>query len=258
MFVRAEKSSLKLRRDSLRETLGAVVGKVMALGAGGSDPWTTTPLRFLHVRLAKKNTPVASSSRTKVAPTLTPAVAPLESPEELLPCGFAGFATETEVVAVVFTSEVLVGLAEVLDVVGDSELVDDVELVEELELDDGCELVDVVVPVVTGGFFLNGSALWGLLESFARTTSSGGHSVSQALEEQHPKKGLSKSKQVYQSPFESRHSWSVMFAPLSFLKLEYRTSSSGQYFGRRSQRSTHQGSTSVTQGVRRWPPWPVP
>lgn len=178
----------------------------MALDAGGSDPWTTTSLRFLHVRLAKKNTPVARSSRTKVAPTLTPAVAPLESPEELLPCGFAGFATETEVVAVVFASDVVVGLAEVLDVVGDSELVDDFELVEELELVDKCELVDVVDPVVTGGFFLNGSALWGLLESFARTTSSDGHSVSQALEEQHPKKGLSKLKQVYQSPFASKHS----------------------------------------------------
>lgn len=210
----------------------------MALGAGGSDPWTTTPLRFLHVRLAKKNTPAARSSRTKVAPTLTPAVAPLENPEELLPCGFAGFATETEVVAVVLTSDVLVGLAEALDVVGDLELVDEVELVEELELVDECDLVDVVVSVVvvTGGFFLNGSALWGLLESFARTMSSGGHSVSQALEEQHPKKGLSRSKHVYQSPFESRHSWSVMFAPFSFLKLEYRTSSSGQYFGLQSQR----------------------
>lgn len=168
-----------------------------------------------------------------MAPTLTPAVAPLENPEELLPCGVAGFATETEVLAVVITSEVLAGLAEALDVVGDPEVVDEVELVEELV--DECELVDAVVLVVTGGFFLNGSALWGLLESFARTMSSGGHSVSQALEEQHPKKGLSRSKHVYQSPFESRHSWSVMFAPLSFLKLEYRTSSSGQYFRCQSQ-----------------------
>lgn len=200
-----------------------------------------------------------------MAPTLTPAVAPFESPEELLPCGFAGFAAEAEldaeVVAVVFTSEVVVEPAEVidvvgtlelvevvdvigglelstvLDVVGGSELVDEVKLVEELELVDERELVEALglvevldVDVVTGGFFLNGSALWGLLESFAPTTSPAGHSVSQASEEQHPKKGLSKSKQVYQSPFESRHSCSVMFAPLSLLKLEYRTSSSGQYF----------------------------
>jgi hypothetical protein len=77
--------------------------------------------------------------------------------------------------------------------------------------------------------FLNGAALLGFLESFAATTSSAGHSVTQALEVQHPKKGLSKSKQVYQSPLGSRHSWSVIFAPLSLLKLEYRTSSSGQY-----------------------------
>lgn len=152
-------------------------------------------------------------------PTLIPAVAPFESPEELLPCGFAGFAAEIEledeVIAVVLTSEVDVGpaevidvigtleLAEVLDVVGGSELVDEIELVDECELVEVLELVEVDV---TGGFFLNGSALWGLLESFARTTSPAGHSVSQALEEQHPKKGLSKSKHVYQSPFESRHS----------------------------------------------------
>lgn len=180
-----------------------------------------------------------------MAPTLTPTVAPLESPEELLPCGFAGFATETEVVAVVFASEVVVGLAEVLDVVGSSELVDEVELVEELEPVGERVLVDVAVTVVTGGFFLNGSALRGLLESFAPTTSSGGHSVSQASEEQHPKKGLSKLKQVYQSPFESKHSWSVIFAPFSFLKLEYRTSSSGQYFGRQSQRWTRQGEAPL-------------
>ncbi|KAG6363226.1 hypothetical protein INS49_008322 [Diaporthe citri] len=201
-----------------------------------------SPLRFVHVRLAKINTPAARSSRTKVAPTLTPAVAPFESPEELLPCGFAGFAAETElddeVVAAVFTSKVVVGPAVVIDVIGElelstvldvvgSELVDRVELVEELELElvDERELVEVldveVLDVdVIGGFFLNGSALWGLLESFARTTSPAGHSLSQALEEQHPKKGLSKSGHVYQSPFESRHSWSVMFAPLSFLKLE--------------------------------------
>lgn len=152
-------------------------------------------------------------------PTLIPAVAPFESPEELLPCGFAVFAAEIEledeVIAVVLTSEVDVGpaevidvigtleLAEVLDVVGGSELVDEIELVDECEL---VEVLDLVEVDVTGGFFLNGSALWGLLESFARTTSPAGHSVSQALEEQHPKKGLSKSKHVYQSPFESRHS----------------------------------------------------
>lgn len=194
-----------------------------------------------------------------MAPTLTPAVAPFESPEELLPCGLAGFAAEAEldaeVVAVVFTSEVVVGPAEVIDVVGALELVEVVdvieklelstvldvvggsEFVEELELVDERELVEALglvevldVEVVTGGFFLNGSALWGLLESFAPTTSPAGHSVSQASEEQHPKKGLSKSKQVYQSPFGSRHSCSVMFAPLSLLKLEYRTSLSGQYF----------------------------
>lgn len=199
-----------------------------------------------------------------MAPTLTPAVAPFESPEELLSPWFTGFAV-TDVVGTLELAEGLevvggVELSTVLDVVGGSGLVDEVELVEELELVDECELVgalglvevldvdvDVAVREVTGGFFLNGSALLGLLESFARTTSSAGHSVSQALEEQHPRKGLSKSKHVYQSPFESRHSWSVMFAPLSFLKLEYRTSSSGQYFGRQSQRLTNRGSSSVSR-----------
>lgn len=104
-------------------------------------------------------------------------------------------------------------MSTVLEAVGGSELVEGLGPVEALD-------VDVAVHVVTGGDFLNGAALLGLSESFAPTTSSGGHSVSQALEEQHPKKGLSKSKQVYQSPFGSRHSWSVMFAPLSVLKLE--------------------------------------
>lgn len=199
-----------------------------------------------------------------MAPTLTPAVAPFESPEELLPPWLMGFA----VIDVVGTLELAdrlevikaVELSTGLDLVGGSGPVDEVELVEELELVDECELagelglvgvldvdVDVAVREVTGGFFRNGSALFGLLESFARTTSSAGHSVSQALEEQHPRKGLSKSKHVYQSPFESRHSWSVMLAPLSFLKLEYRTSSSGQYFGRQSQRLTNRGSSSVSR-----------
>lgn len=59
----------------------------MALCVGGSDPVTTTPLRFLHACLAKKKTLAARSSRTKVAPALTPPVAPFESPEELPPCG---------------------------------------------------------------------------------------------------------------------------------------------------------------------------
>lgn len=203
----------------------------MPLDVGGSEPLTTTPLRFLHVRLATKNTPAARSSRAKVAPTLTPAAAPFENPEELLPSWFTELA-----VTDVGTLE----LAEGLEVIGVVELVEELELADERELEGALGLaevlgVDVAVREVAGGFLLNGSALLELLESFARTTSSAGHSVSQALEEQHPRKGLSKSKQVYQSPFESRHSWSVMFAPLSFLKLEYRTSSSGQYFGRQGQ-----------------------
>lgn len=86
--------------------MGALVGKTMALCVGGSEPLTTTPLRFLQDRLAKNKTAAARNSRTKVAPTLTPAVAPLERPEELLPCGFSGVPAEAEldaaVVAVVF------------------------------------------------------------------------------------------------------------------------------------------------------------
>lgn len=194
-----------------------------------------------------------------MAPALTPPVAPFESPEELPPCGFAGLAAEAGldagVVSVVPTSEVAVGPAEVIDVVGTfeldealdvngelglstvldgvgvSELVDERELGEALGLDEAVG-VNMAVCVVAGGIFLNGAALRGLLDSFARTTSSAGHSVSQASDEQHPKKGLSRSKHVYQSPFESKHSWSVMFAPFASLKLEYRTSLSGQNFGR--------------------------
>lgn len=156
-------------------------------------------------------------------------------------------------VAVVFESEAVVGLAEVmdvvgtpevaevLDVVGDPKPVDEAELVEGRELVEERELVEVLdvevtVREVTGGNFLNGLALSELLESFARTTSWAGHSVSQASEEQHPRKGLSKSKHVYQSPSESSHSCSVMFAPFSFLKLVYRTSLSGQYCGHQNQR----------------------
>ena len=166
----------------------------MASGVGGSAPLTTTPLRFLHVRLTKNNTAANRISKTNVAPTLMPAVAPMERPEELLLCGFTGFVTEAELGAVVVAvvSDVPVGLAEVIDVMetlelakvldalGVLEFFDEVELVEVLE-------VDVAVCVVCD--FLNGAALLGLLESFAATTSSSGHSVLQALEEQHPKKG---------------------------------------------------------------------
>jgi hypothetical protein len=250
--VRAGQSAYCCARYSLRETYGALVGKTMVLGAGGSEPLKTAPRRFLHVRLAMNNTAAARSNRAKVAPTLTPAVAPFERPEELLPIKAE---LDVEVVSVVSDVVVrpteVVGPAEVIDVVGTfepAELLDAIGEVEPstaldvvgvLEFVDQVELVgvldvDVVVCVVCD--FLNGAALLGLLESFAATTSSAGHSVSQALEEQHPKKGLSKSKQVYQAPLGSRHSWSVMLAPLPLLKLEYRTSSSGQYLGRRDQR----------------------
>lgn len=250
----------------------------MALCVGGSGPVTTTPLRFLHVRRAKKKTPAARSSRTKVAPALTPPVAPFESPEELLPCGFAGLAAgaglDAGVVSVVLTSEVAVGPAEIIGVVGTPELVEALDVNGELGLStvlDGVgvsELVErelgealgldeavgvnMTVCVVVGGIFLNGAALRGLLDSFARTTSSAGHSVSQASDEQHPKKGLSRSKHVYQSPFESKHSWSVMFAPFDSLKLEYRTSLSGQNFGR-SAMSTPSKNIHDTSDNSWWP-----
>lgn len=143
------------------------------------------------------------------------------------------------------------GRLTVLDGVGISGLVDERELGEALGLDEAVG-VNMTVCVVAGGIFLNGAALRELLDSFARTTSSAGHSVSQASDEQHPRKGLSRSKHVYQSPFESKHSWSVMFAPLASLKLEYRTSLSGQNFGR-SAMSVPRENLHNTRDDSRWP-----
>lgn len=238
--VRAGTSACCCTRYSLRETYGALVGKTIALGAGGSEPLATTPLCFLHVRLAKKNTAAARSNRTKVAPMLTPEVAPFERPEELPPPGElceleAEAGVDSTVVAVV--SGVVFGPVKVMEMVGEGKLWTALDAVDVLECADEAELVeipDVDVVVCVACDFLNGAALLGLLESFAATTSSAGHSVSQALEEQHPKKGLSNSKHVYHFPLGSRHSWFVMFSPLFLLKLEYRTSSSGQCLGRQS------------------------
>lgn len=167
-------------------------------GAGGCDPVKTTSLRFFHVRTAKNDTTAARSSRTKVAPTLTPAVAPFERPWELTELA-AGSELDGGVVAV--TSDEVVGPSEAMDVVGTFEPSELLEVAEALELVEVLE-VDVAVCVVCD--FLNAAALLGLLESFAATRSSAGHPVRpQALEEQHPKKGLSKSKHVYQSPVGS-------------------------------------------------------
>lgn len=194
------------------------VGKAMA-GAGGSEPLTTISSRFLRVRLAKNSNPAARKSRTTAPPALTPAMAPFDRTDELLPCGVTGIAVEdelaAEVVAVVPTSgEVtkvieaadvvdrleLAGvlelvealeLAEALDLVGELELVEAFDVVDKLELLEALDLVRVTVLVVTSMDvdFLKTAALSVLLESFAPTKSSAGHPSSQALEEQQPKKG---------------------------------------------------------------------
>lgn len=166
----------------------------MAPGPGGSDPVKTTSLRFFHVLTAKKDTAAARSNRARVAPTLTPAVPPFERP-----CELTGPAADSELdgsVVSVAPDEV-VGPAEPMEVVEGSKLPRLVDVVEVLELNEVVK-VSIVVCVVVD--LLNAAALLGLLESFAATRSSAGHPLrSQALEEQHPKKGLFKSKQVYQS-----------------------------------------------------------
>lgn len=171
---------------------------------------------------------------------LTPEVAPFERPEEVLPPGeLCELEAETEIdsAVVAVVSGVVVGPAEVMEMAGEGKLWTALDVVGVLECADEAELVellDVDVAVCVACDFLNGAALLGLLESFAATTSSAGHSVSQALEEQHPKKGLSNSKHVYHFPLGSRHSWFVIFSPLFLLKLEYRISSSGQCLGRQN------------------------
>ncbi|KAG8164847.1 hypothetical protein KVR01_005122 [Diaporthe batatas] len=197
----------------------------MMPGTGGSDPVKTTCLRFFHALTAKNDTTAARSSRARVAPTLTPAVPPFERPCELtgpaadseLDGGVASVASDevvgpAEAMDVVGTSKLpgfldvveVVGPAEAMDVVGASKLPGFLDVVEVLEL---VEVLGVGAVVCVVCDLLNAAALLGLLESFAATRSSAGHPIrSQAFEEQHPKKGLFKSKQVYHSPVGSWHS----------------------------------------------------
>lgn len=162
----------------------------MAPGAGGSDPVKTTSLRLFHVLTAKNDTTATRSNRAKVAPTLTPAVPPFERP-----CELTGPAADS------VASDEVVGPAEPMDVVETSKLPGLLDVVEVLEL---AEVVKVSVVACVVRDLLNAAALLGLLESFAATRSPARHPLrSQALEEQHPKKGLFRSKQVYQSPVGS-------------------------------------------------------
>lgn len=247
------------------------------LDVGGSEPLATTPVRFFHFRLAKNSNAPTRKSRAKVAPALTPAMPPFDRPEELLlPAGITGIVFDAELasgrVAVVSTLEVVVESDEAADVVEELKLVDELDvaeetelveglgLVEERELADELELVDelelavelvlvdeVVLDEILGidvgvgvnVVFLKTAALSELLESFAPTKSSSGHPSSQASEEQQPKKGRSKSKHVYHFPFGLRHSWSLMPAPLLFLKLEYVTLLAGQILYSQSQSWTY-------------------
>jgi hypothetical protein len=98
----------------LREMYGVLIGMTTASGAGGSEPLKTTPLRFLHVLFAMKNTAAARSKMAKVDPTLTPAAAALESPE-WPPWEITGLVAEAELDAALdaVVSGVVVGPAEV-------------------------------------------------------------------------------------------------------------------------------------------------
>ncbi|POS78573.1 hypothetical protein DHEL01_v203038 [Diaporthe helianthi] len=170
----------------------------MASGAGGSDPVKTTSLCFFHVLTAKNDTTAARSNRAKVAPTLTPAVPPFERPWEL-----TGPAADSELDSCVVSvaSDEIVGPAEVTDVL---ETFNSPELLDVVEVLGLVEVLKVLKVDVVVCDLLNAAALLGLLESFAATRSSAGHPLrSQAFEEQHPKKGLFKSKQVNHSPVGS-------------------------------------------------------
>lgn len=178
---------------------------IRALGVGGFDPFTTTPLLSLHFRRPKNSRAATKRTSPNVPATLMPTIAPFDRSGELL--SFPG-------------ADVLAGLDMVLEPLVEGL---NVELTLELlgEVDVEVE-VDVEYNVVNGiqvGVVFTGdlvdldvdvedvvvskiAALSVLLDSFAaaRLLSGQPSSLLQASLKQQPMNGVSKLEQVYQVP----------------------------------------------------------
>lgn len=165
---------------------------ITALGLGGSDPFTTTPLLSLHFRLPKNNN-AATKATKKIAPAvLIPAMAPFDKPGGLLSLADAvvlvgvdtGRELVVEGVGIELTLDSLVVHVDV-DV--------KVKVNVDVDFDDAVVVSNIAAPLV-------------LLDSFAATMLSLGQpsSLLQALIKQQPMKGVSKLEQVYQSPLPAQ------------------------------------------------------
>jgi hypothetical protein len=171
---------------------------ITALGLGGSDPFTTTPLLSLHSRLPKNNN-AATKATKKIAPAvLMPAMAPFDKPGGLLSLADAdvlvgvdtGRELVVEGVGIELTLDSLVVEVEV-DVDVDVDV--KVKVNVDVDFDDAVVVSNIAAPLV-------------LLDSFAATMLSLGQpsSLLQALTKQQPMKGVSKLEQVYQLPLPAQ------------------------------------------------------
>lgn len=154
---------------------------------GGCDPFTTTPLLSLHLRLPKKNS-TANKTRRHTAPaTLMPATAPFDRPVVL-----PSLAGTDVLVGVTMELKLAVEGVPVTLTIGPI-VVSVVRVVL---------FVTVLVAVLAGRIVSNEniSALAVLLDSSAANRFLVGQpsSLPQASLEQQPKNGISKPEQVYQ------------------------------------------------------------
>lgn len=176
---------------------------IIALGVGGSDPFTTTPLSF-HFRLPKKNNTATRVTRNNVPATLTPAIAPSDRLNEL--AAFAGADVLVGVlVGVVTKLELIVEEAPVEEGPVEEVSVENapVELTLRSSVIDADADFDVVVVAVSVlDVVSNIAALFGLLDNFAAIKFWFAQpSISpQASIEQQPRKGVSRVSHAYQWP----------------------------------------------------------
>lgn len=171
---------------------------LIAPGVGGFDPFTTTPLLFLHFRLIKNDSAATRRTRPNVPATLMPAIAPFERPGESL-----GFPEVEVLIGIDIKLELIVeGLnvelpleVLVVDVNADLKVDVDDDDVGEVEIEVDVDVDSVVVS--------KGAAISVLLDSSAATKLlvEQPSSLSQASLKQQPRKGASKPEQVYQLPF---------------------------------------------------------
>lgn len=183
---------------------------IKALGVGGSEPFTTTPLLSLHFRLPKNNNAAAKAMKNNAQAVLMPAMAPFDKSGGLPLLADADMLVDTDTEPELVHKKVGVegdgeGHGEIVidadvdfDVGFDADVDFDVGFDVDVDSDVGFDAdVDFDDAVV-----LNIAAPFVLLDSFAATKLLVGQpsSLLQALIEQQPRKGVSKPEQVYQSP----------------------------------------------------------